>query len=72
MRLFIALILLASPCLAENTNKVVKAEKEKKTEHADNKMIVKDREKGSSEWKTVKEFTLMFKNNRKARKPKDK
>ncbi len=72
MRLIVIFCMIAAGAMAENTNKVVKAEKEKKTEHADNKMIVKEREKGSSEWKTVKEFTLMFKNNRKARKPKDK
>jgi hypothetical protein len=63
--------MMAAGAMAD-TNKVVKTEKERKTEHVDNKMIVKERENGSSEWKTVKEFTLMFKNNRKARKPKDK
>jgi hypothetical protein len=69
MRLIVIFCMMAAGAMAD-TNKVVKAEKERKTEHADNKMIVKERGNGSSEWKTVKEFTLMFKNNRKARKPK--
>jgi hypothetical protein len=57
-------------CCAENTNKVVKVEKEKKVEHQEGKIIVKERDKGSkkeSDWKTSKEYPLMFKNNRKAR-----
>jgi hypothetical protein len=68
--------MMAAGVMAESSNKVDKAknepkvEKEKKIEHADNKVIVKEREKGNSEWKTAKEFPLMFKNNRKARKPK--
>lgn len=69
----LALFCAASVCNAANTNQVAKAEKERKTEHQDNKVIVKEREKGSNaEWKTVKEYTLMFKNNRKAKKPKAK
>jgi hypothetical protein len=60
--------LLAATCHAANTNKVDKAEKEKKTEHAENKIVKKSRDKGSNApWKTEKEYTLMFKNNRKAR-----
>lgn len=48
----------------------VEKEKEKKLEHRENKIVKKERDKGSkkvSDWKTVKEYTLMFKNNRKAR-----
>jgi len=70
---------------AENTNKVDKVdkpdkvekpwkpekiEKEKKVEHQANKMIVKERDKGSkkeSDWKPAKEYPLMFGNNRPAR-----
>jgi hypothetical protein len=64
------MMVIAGVCMADNTNKPVKAEKERKTEHFDNKMIVKERDKGSkkeSDWKTSKEYPLMFKNNRKAR-----
>lgn len=79
MRLAIAFILLAYACHAANTNKVDKAdkpakvEKEKKTEHLKNKITIKDRDKGSkseADWKTEKEYPLMFGNNRKARKQK--
>ena len=80
----VALLCSASVCHAAKTNKTevsssapdvhVQA-KEKKAEHTANKIIVKAREKGSkkeSDWKTEREFPLMFGNNRKARKPKDK
>jgi hypothetical protein len=70
-----ALICAASLCNAANTNKVDKVEKEKKTEHQANKIVVKERDKGSkkeSDWKVVKEYPLMFSNNRKAKKEKTK
>ena len=62
------MMMIAGVCLAGPTNQVAKVEKEKKTEHAENKITVKSRDKGSNApWKTEKEYTLMFKNNRKAR-----
>lgn len=82
--LLLSLFCAASVCHAANTNKTEASSsapdvhvqaKEKKTEHTANKIIVKAREKGSkkeSDWKTEREFPLMFGNNRKARKPKDK
>ncbi len=48
----------------------VEKQKEKKTEHMEAKITIKERDKGSkkeSDYKTVSEFPLMFKNNRKAR-----
>ena len=78
----ISLICCASLCHAANTNKVEKAdkpekhekvEKEKKTEHQANKIVLKEREKGSKkerDWKPSKEYPLMFSNNKKAKKEK--
>jgi len=48
----------------------VEKQKEKKTEHMEAKIIVKERDKGSkkeSDYTTAREFPLMFKNNRNAR-----
>jgi hypothetical protein len=48
----------------------VEKQKEKKIEHQSNKLIIKARDKGSkkeSDWKTSKEYPLMFKNNKKAK-----
>jgi hypothetical protein len=79
MKLAIAFILLAYACHAANTNKVDKAdktdkvEKEKKTEHLENKITIKERDKGSkkeSDWMPAREYPLMFGNNRKAKKEK--
>lgn len=70
---FLILISLTSTLFAADTNKVVKAELERKTEHQGNKIIVKSREKGSkkeSDWKTDREITLMFHNNKKAKRVK--
>ena len=79
----IAIIMLACCCHAQgkgkdkpdvSTNAVpekVQKPQEKKVEHAPNKLTVKTRDKGSKkerDYKTVKEYPLMFKNNRKARK----
>ena len=69
--LSISLLVMAGP-----TNQVAKVEKEKekKLEHTANKIVKKERDKGSkkeSDWKTSKEFPLMFGNNRLGRKPKD-
>jgi len=63
-------------CMAGPTNQVAKVEKEKekKLEHSESKIVKKERDKGSkkeSDWKTSKEFPLMFGNNRLGRKPKD-
>lgn len=70
---FLILISLSTTLFAADTNKVVKAEKEQKIEHSENKIIVKSREKGStkeSDWKIEREITLMFRNNKKAKKVK--
>jgi hypothetical protein len=79
----ISIIMLACCCNAQgkgrdkpdvSTNKPpVKIEKERKLEHLENKLTIKERDKGSkkeSDYKPVKEYMLMFKNNRKARKDK--
>jgi len=80
----LALICAASVCPAANTNKTEASSsapdvhvqaKEKKIEHQANKIIVKERDKGSkkeSDWKPSKEYPLMFSNNRKAKKEKTK
>ena len=83
--LIICILFLAFKCRAANTNqvdkaaktnqleKVAKIEKERKTEHLENKIIIKDRDKGSkkeSDYKVEREFPLMFANNRKAKKQK--
>jgi hypothetical protein len=77
--ILIFLMSISLVCLAGNTNKmdkiantnqVAKVEKEKKLEHFENKIVVKERDKGSkkeSDWKAAKEFPIMFKNNRKGR-----
>jgi len=75
MKAIIAFLMISASfsCIADNTNKPAKAEQEKKTEHQDNKIIVKTRDKGSqkeSDWKTEREYVLMFKNNRKGRQKK--
>jgi hypothetical protein len=65
---------LSLVCMAGPTNQVAKVEKEKKLEHSENKIVMKERDKGSkkeSDWKPSKEFPLMFGNNRLGRKPKD-
>lgn len=52
---------------------VSKVEKERKAEHTTNKIIIKERDKGSkkeSDWETAKEYPLMFNNNKKAKKAK--
>lgn len=62
-------------CMAGPTNQVSKVEKEKKLEHSENKIVMKERDKGSkkeTDWKPSKEFPLMFGNNRLGRKPKGK
>jgi hypothetical protein len=77
----VAIIMLVCCCHAQgkgrdkpdvSTNKPpVKIEKERKLEHLENKLTIKERDKGSkkeSDYKPVKEYPLMFKNNRKARK----
>ena len=82
IRIFLLSAMLACCCQAQgkgkdkpdvSTNKPpVKVEKEKKLEHSENKIIQKERDKGSkkeSDWKPAKEYPLMFGNNRKARKP---
>jgi hypothetical protein len=74
--IFLAVALLSLHLFGANTNKVDKAakvEKERKTEHCDNKLIIKARDKGSkkdSDYKIEREFPLMFKNNKKAKKVK--
>lgn len=68
----LTVVLLSLHLFGANTNKVAKAEKELKTEHRENKIAIKARDKGSkkeSDYKTEREFPLMFANNRKARKP---
>jgi len=76
IRILLVVTLLSMPSLAAITNKTEKAskvEKEKKTEHLDKRLTVKERDKGSkkeSDWQIVKEYTLMFKNNKKAKKVK--
>jgi len=70
------MMMIAGVCLAGPTNQVAKVEKEKekKMEHSESKIVKKERDKGSkkeSDWKTSKEFPLMFGNNRLGRKPKD-
>lgn len=55
------------------TNQVDKVEKERKIEHLNNKIIIKARDKGSkkeSDYQVEREFPLMFKNNKKAKKVK--
>lgn len=66
------MMMIAGVCFAGPTNQVAKVEKEKKMEHFGNKIVIKERDKGSkkeSDWKPAKEYPLMFGNNRKARKP---
>jgi hypothetical protein len=83
IRLLLLIILLACCCRAQgkgkdkpdiSTNKPpVKVEKEHKAEHKANKIIILERDKGSkkeSDWKTAKEYPLMFNNNKKAKKVK--
>ena len=68
------MMMVSGVCLAGPTNQVAKVEKEKKLEHRENKIVMKERDKGSkkeSDWKPSKEFPLMFGNNRLGRKPKD-
>ena len=79
IRFFLLIAVLSAPAFAANTNKadkitntnqVAKVEKEKKLEHRENKIVMKERDKGSkkeSDWKAAKEYPLMFENNRKAR-----
>ena len=58
---------------ASKTNNIAKVEKERKTEHFNNKIIIKARDKGSkkeSDYKIDREFPLMFTNNKKAKKAK--
>lgn len=67
------ILFLAFTCRAAGTNQLVKIEKERKTEHQENKIIIKARDKGSkkeSDFRVEREFPLMFANNRKARKQK--
>jgi hypothetical protein len=82
---FITIFCIMASCAMADTNKVdrvdkpdkaekpvkpEKIEKEKKLQHDEKKITIKERDKGSkkeSDWKPVKEYTLMFKNNRKAR-----
>lgn len=82
IRIFLIVAMLAVDAFAANTNKadkiantnqVSKVEKERKTEHLNNKIIIKERDKGSkneSDFKVEREFPLMFANDRKARKQK--
>jgi len=80
-------IMLACCCNAQGKGKAgaepstnaapakVQKPQEKKLEHALNKLTVKTRDKGSkkeSDFKPEKEFTLMFGNNKLAKKPKQK
>jgi hypothetical protein len=58
------------PDKAEKPVKPEKIEKEKKLQHDEKKITIKERDKGSkkeSDWKPAKEYPLMFGNNRKAR-----
>jgi hypothetical protein len=81
----LAIILLACCCHAQGKGKdkpdvstnaapvKVEKQKEKKLIHEANKLTIKERDKGSkkeSDYKPVKEYPLMFKNNRKGRKDK--
>lgn len=83
IRVFLSIILTACCCHAQGKGKEIETPltnavpekiqkpQEKKVEHEPNKLTVKTRDKGSekeSDYKTVKEYPLMFKNNRKARK----
>lgn len=83
IRLMLSMIMLACCCHGQGNGKdkpdistnnpPVKVEKERKAEHATNKIIIKERGKGSkkeSDWKTAKEYSLMFNNNKKAKKTK--
>jgi len=80
MRVFLLAAILACSCQAQGkgkdkpdvstNNPPVKVEKEKKAVHEAGKIVVKARDKGSkkeSDWKTEREYPLMFRNNRKAR-----
>ena len=78
MRVFLLAVILACSCQAQGKDKPdvstnnapVKVEKEKKAVHEAGKIVIKERDKGSkkeSDWKTSKEYPLMFRNNRKAR-----
>ena len=70
------LFVFAMTVSAASTNqvdKVAKAEKERKTEYQEKKIIIKARDKGSkkeSDFQVEREFPLMFANDRKARKQK--
>lgn len=68
---------------AKETNKVetvkdnpAKEERDRKTEHEENRIKLKSKDKKDadtpSKWSTDQEFKLMFNNNPKARKQKDK
>jgi hypothetical protein len=81
-KIFYVLTLLAiashakgrTPAASTNTPPGQVKQMERKAEHLANKIIIKSRDKGSkkeSDWKTSKEFPLMFGNNRLGRKPKD-
>ena len=74
MKTCIILLLIAAivfPSEGANTNKVDKADKERKAEHQANKIIVESRDKGSAgPWTTEREYPLMFSNNTKANKSK--
>ena len=56
-------------CEAKETNSAL-AKIEKMIDHQPNKIIVKSRKNNAQNWKTDREFTLMFDNNRKAKKGK--
>lgn len=82
IRITIISLLLTLGCFAANdktfTNKVdkVAVERDRKAEHEGNKIKLKSKDKKDadtpSKWSTDQEFKLMFSNNPKARKPKDK
>jgi hypothetical protein len=82
IRIPIISLFLTFGCFASNdktsTNKVdkVAVERDRKTEHAGNRIKLKSKDKKDadtpSKWSTDQEFKLMFSNNPKARKPKDK
>ena len=79
IRAFLIVLLVAGSALAASTNKPPAAAKEKKlekkAEHSAGKIIVKAREQGSkkgSDYKVESEYKLMFNNNRKAKKEKNK
>ena len=62
-------LLGAAGTATAGTNTVLKAEKEKRVKHEENRITVESRDKGSTgPWKKEKEFVLMFRNNRKGRK----